>query len=128
VTNTHFMLCSASGVYNTSIYFSHGTWLAITLLQNNTHSSFHSTLKDAQVYWSWTIILNLQLPMQSVPINANVESSNSVIARDTRDMIRWQSLSVTCGRSVVFSAFSGFLHRCKLSTTMQMKYFWKCTT
>ena len=43
--------------------------------------------------------------MQSVPITTNVVSSNPVQARCNR-YIMWWSLSVTSGRSVVFSGFS----------------------
>ena len=34
-----------------------------------------------------------------------------LVARCTRYNIMWYSLSVTCGRSVVFSGYSGFLHQ-----------------
>ena len=49
----------------------------------------------------------------SVPITPTVVSSNPVQARCTRYNIMWLSLSVTCGRLVVFSGYSGFLHRYK---------------
>ena len=39
--------------------------------------------------------LDLQLPMHSVPINANVVSSNPAQAKCTRCNIMWSSLSVT---------------------------------
>jgi len=48
--------------------------------------------------------------MQSVPITTDVVSSNPTQARCTGYNIMW-SLSVTCGRSVVFSWYSGFLHQ-----------------
>jgi len=41
--------------------------------------------------------------MQSVPITANVVSSNPAQARCTRYNIMWLSLSVTCSKLVVFS-------------------------
>ena len=47
---------------------------------------------------------------QSVPITT-VVSSNPGQTRCTRCNIMWSSLSVTCGRSVVFSGYSGFLHQ-----------------
>jgi hypothetical protein len=34
-----------------------------------------------------------------------------IMTRYTRYNIMWQSLSVTCGRSVVFSGYPGFLHQ-----------------
>ena len=52
--------------------------------------------------------LDLQLPMQSVPITTNIVSLNSAQARCTQYNIMWSSLPVTCGKSVVFS---GFLHQ-----------------
>jgi hypothetical protein len=50
------------------------------------------------VWW-----LDLQLLMQSKPITINAASSNPIQARCTQYNIMWTSLSVTCGRSVVFS-------------------------
>ena len=47
---------------------------------------------------------------QSVPITT-VVSSNPGQTRCTRCNIMWSSLSVTCGRSVVFSGYSSFLHQ-----------------
>jgi len=55
--------------------------------------------------------LDLQLPMQSVPITNNVVSSNSAYVRCTRYNIMWKRLSVTWGRSVVFFVYSSFLHQ-----------------
>jgi hypothetical protein len=49
------------------------------------------------------LLLDLQLPMQSVSITTNVVSSNPAQVRCTRYNIIWSSLSVTCDRSVVFS-------------------------
>ena len=51
------------------------------------------------------------LPMQSVPITTNIVSSNPAQAGCTRYNIMWYSLSVTSGRSSVFSWYSGFLHQ-----------------
>jgi len=53
--------------------------------------------------------LDIQLPMQSVPITIDVVSSN----RDQGEVykIMWWSLSLTCDRSVVFSGYSGFLNQ-----------------
>ena len=51
--------------------------------------------------------LDLQLPMQSVPITTEVLSSNPAQARFNRYIIIiWLSFSVTCDRSVVFSSSS----------------------
>jgi hypothetical protein len=52
--------------------------------------------------------LDLQLRMQSVPIITDVVSSNP--AQGKVYNIMWYRLSVTCGRSGVFSGYSGFLH------------------
>jgi len=41
----------------------------------------------------------------------NVVSSNPAQARCIRYNIMWWSLSVTCGRSVVFSVYSGLLQQ-----------------
>ena len=60
--------------------------------------------------------LDLQLSVQSVPIIANVVSSNLAQMRCTRYNIMWYSLSVTSDRSVVFSGYSGFLHTQKNKT------------
>jgi len=49
--------------------------------------------------------------MQSVPITTKVVSSNPDQARCIRYNIMWSCLSVTCGRSVVFSGYYGFLHQ-----------------
>ena len=48
--------------------------------------------------------MNLQLPMQSVPIITDVVSSN--LDQGELYNIMWQSLSVTCDRAVVFSGSS----------------------
>ena len=50
------------------------------------------------VWW-----LDLQLPMQSVPITTDVVSSDPAQGEV-------YNMSVTCGRSVVFTGYSGFLH------------------
>jgi len=50
--------------------------------------------------------LDLQLSMQSV-----LWVWIPLMARCTRYNIMWSSLSVTCGRSVVFFGYSGFLHQ-----------------
>ena len=47
--------------------------------------------------------LDLQLPMQSVPITIKIVNSNP--AHD--EVYQIQSLSETCGRSVVFSGYTG---------------------
>ena len=53
--------------------------------------------------------LDLQLPMQSVPITTNVKSLNPTQARSIRynNNAMWQYLSMNCDRSVVFSGYSG---------------------
>jgi hypothetical protein len=60
---------------------------------------------------------DLQLPMQSVHITTNAVSSNLAQMRCTRYNIKWWSLSVTCGRSVVFSGVLPFAPPIKLTTT-----------
>ena len=57
------------------------------------------------IIWS----LDLQLPMQSVPITTNIVSSN--LDQGEVYNIMWSSLSVTCDSSVVFSRYSSFLHQ-----------------
>ena len=52
-----------------------------------------------------------QLPLQSVSIIINVVSSNPTQTRCTRYNIMLKIVSMTCGRSVVFSGYSGFLHQ-----------------
>ena len=52
--------------------------------------------------------LDLQLRMQSVPIITDVVSSNP--SQGEVYNIMWYRLSVTCGRTGVFSGYSGFLH------------------
>ena len=54
-------------------------------------------------------LLDLQLPMQSMPITTDVVSSNLDHGEVYNIML--YSLSVTCGRSVVFSGSSDFLHQ-----------------
>ena len=51
--------------------------------------------------------LDLQLHMQLVHIPTKVVSSTGC----TRYIIMWYSLLMTCGRSVVFSGYSSFLHQ-----------------
>jgi hypothetical protein len=51
------------------------------------------------------VILQLQLMVELVSIIFNVVSS-----RCTRYNIMRSSLTVTCGRPVIFSEYSGFLH------------------
>ena len=53
--------------------------------------------------------LDLQLPMQSVPITTDIASLN--LDQDEVYNIMWWSLSVTGDRSVVFSGSSGFTHQ-----------------
>ena len=53
--------------------------------------------------------LDLQLSMQLVPIITDVASSN--LDQGEVYSIMWSSLSVTCGKSVVFSGYFGFLHQ-----------------
>jgi len=49
--------------------------------------------------------------MQSIPITTKVVSSNLTQVGCTQYNIMWKNLSVTCGRLVVFSRYSGFLHQ-----------------
>jgi hypothetical protein len=55
--------------------------------------------------WIYSYLCN------QVSITTNIVSSNPAQERCTRYNIMWESLSVTCGRSVVFSRYSGFLHQ-----------------
>jgi hypothetical protein len=47
--------------------------------------------------------------MKSVSITTDIVNSNP--AQGEVYNIMWQSLSITCDRSVVFSGYSGFLHQ-----------------
>ena len=58
-------------------------------------------MKAVVVVNAW--YLELQLPLQSVPITTNVVSSNPAQSRCIRYNIMWWSVSVTCDRSVIFS-------------------------
>jgi hypothetical protein len=53
---------------------------------------------------------------KSVPITTNVVSLNPTQTECTHYNIMWLSLSVTCGRSVVFSGYSCFLHQWNTAT------------
>ena len=53
--------------------------------------------------------LDLQLPMQSMPITTDIVSLN--LDQGEVYNIMWQSLSVICDSSVVFSWSSSFLHK-----------------
>jgi hypothetical protein len=55
--------------------------------------------------------LDLQLPVQSVPITIDVVSSNPAHGEVYSIQHYVIKLSVTCDRSVVFSGYSGFLHQ-----------------
>jgi hypothetical protein len=57
------------------------------------------------------IILQGKLFIQSVAITTNVVSSNPDQVRSSWYNIMYCSVSVICGRSVVFSGFSGVLHQ-----------------
>jgi hypothetical protein len=56
-------------------------------------------------------LLDLQLPVQSVPITTKVVSSNPVDGEVYSIQHYVKKLSVICDRSVVFSGYSGFLHQ-----------------
>jgi hypothetical protein len=80
--------------------------------------------------------LDLQLPVQSVPITTNVGVRTPFMVRCYRCNIMWYSLSVTCGRSVVFSLYStnktdsnditDILLKMALSTINQTKQILAC--
>jgi hypothetical protein len=53
--------------------------------------------------------LDLQLPVQSVPITTNVVSLNPIHGEVYS--IQHYVISVTCDKSVVFCGYSGFLHQ-----------------
>ena len=55
------------------------------------------------------MVLDLQLPMQSVPITTDVVSLN--LDQGEVYNIMWSSLSVIHDRSAIFSGSSGFLHQ-----------------
>ena len=62
--------------------------------------------------WSWSYgcwIYNYLCNQSLSPLRLWVRVS--IIARCTRYNIMWLSLSVTCGRSVVFSGYFGFLNQ-----------------
>jgi hypothetical protein len=64
------------------------------------------------------------LPMQSVHITTNIVSSNSAQANCTQ-YIMWSSFSVTCGRSMVFSGYFGFLQQYKTERHDITEILWK---
>ena len=77
--------------------------------------------------------MNLELRMQSVPIIINFVKTNPVQARCTRFNIIWESLSVTCGRSMVFSTDKADRHDINeillivaLNTTILIHINYKC--
>jgi hypothetical protein len=57
------------------------------------------------------IVLGLQLLMQSVPITTNILSLNPAHVEVYSVQHFVINLSVTCGKCVVFSGYSGFLHK-----------------
>ena len=57
--------------------------------------------------WSWSYGSFIQLPVQSVPITTNVVNSNPVHG-EVYSIQHYVILSMTCGRSIVFSGYSGF--------------------
>ena len=63
--------------------------------------------------------LDLQLPMHPVPITMDVVSLNP--AQGEVHNIMWWSMSVICGRSVVFSRYFRFPPPIKLSSTIKLK-------
>jgi hypothetical protein len=81
------------------------------------HFTFQSSIikkikkKNPGQLWSWSYcswISNYLCNQCLSPLK--VVSSNPVQAMCTRYSIMWYSLSVACGRSVVFIGYSGFLH------------------
>ena len=62
--------------------------------------------------------LNLQMPMESVPITTNIVGSTP--AQGEMYNIMWQQFSVTYGRSMVFSGYFSFLHQ----YNWQPRYNW----
>ena len=79
----------------------------------NPHNSAISNVTNTYVYGAIVIVwlMDLQLPMQSVPITTNIVSSNP--AQDELYSIQHYVIKVllaTCNRPVVFSGYSGFLH------------------
>jgi hypothetical protein len=57
------------------------------------------------------MVVGFRLPMQSVLITCELWDRTPLMARCAWYNIVWLSLSVTCGRSVVFFWYSGFLHQ-----------------
>jgi hypothetical protein len=89
-----------------------GGWNPPEIIVNITQQTVNPALPN-QFYIKYVLaklIISL-LHVQSVPINTNVVNSNPAQTRCTRYNIMWWSLSMTCGRSVVFSEHSGFLHQ-----------------
>ena len=90
--------------------------MAITLLPSSMcpfafHISIFYKKKNPGQLWSWSYgsWISIYLCNQCLsPLK--VVSSNPVQAMCTRYSIMWYSLSVACGRSVVFIGYSGFLH------------------
>ena len=71
-------------------------------------------IKPKCLNWIETLFTNhylygifIDIHVQSLPITTNVVSCYSAQARCTRYNSMWLSLSVICGRSVVFSGYSG---------------------
>jgi hypothetical protein len=94
---------------------------------------FNEIMKFNFVLWAVVVViiwlLDLQLPMQSVPITTKVVSSSPIhgqvyslqllcdkVFSDFRQVVGflpvlWLKFSVTSDRSLVFSRYSGFLHQ-----------------
>jgi hypothetical protein len=73
-----------------------------TCINTVLHINFYDLLPSI-IYigssWMWSYAkLDLQLPVQSVPITTKIVRSNPTQVRCTQYNIMWSSLSVTCGR------------------------------
>ena len=79
------------------------------------------TIWESQIYIGTVVViwqLDLQLPMQSVPITTKVVSTNPVHGEVCLIQHYVINLSVICGRSVIFSGYSRFPPPIKLTATI----------
>ena len=91
-------------------------YLNVSVLRHNALSYSLNRISPLQIVAFVVVIvwwLDLKLPVQSVPIITKVVNSNPDHCEVFWFLIQHYviSLSVTCGRSVVFSGYSGFLHQ-----------------
>ena len=84
------------------------------LIFNSNPLKILSKLHSSKICWAVMVVivwyLDLQLPLQLMPMTTKVVSSNSVHGK-VCSIQHYVIKSVTCVRSVVFSGYSGFLHK-----------------